>query len=537
MIDADKVDTNMEENNFESLYEESFKKLKVGELVHGRVIDIMQDFVLVDIGCKSDGRVQLKEFINNDNKEPAISVGDEVDLVLERREDEEGFAALSKIKADLLKVWDDIVESYEHGKVLEGKITAKVKGGFYVDIRGVNAFLPGSHLDIRPVKSPDSLIGKPSGFRVLKYDRNKPNIIVSRRAVLEEEREALRKETLSNLEEGKVVRGTVKNITDYGAFIDLGGIDGLLHITDMSWGKVSHPSSMLKPGDVVDLKVLKYDKDEGKISLGLKQTKPDPWIDIKERYPVGSKAEGKVVNLVDYGAFVELEDGVEGLIHISEMSWLKIRHPSEKLKVGDSVEVAILDIDPDSRRISLSLKQLEQNPWDMIEERYPKGSRIRGVIKNITDFGVFIGVEEGVDGLAHVSDLSWKKIKHPSEIFRKGQEVDAVVLNIDKQHERFSLGIKQLKENPWENVEEHYKPGMQVRGKVTSIVDFGAFVELEEGVEGLVHISELQREEKKGDDLKDGTLLEVEILNIDPEEKKIGLGIKEALSSREDSDD
>ncbi len=536
MINGEEVDFNNEETSFAELYSDSIKRIKLGEVVCGKIIDITKDFVLVDIGCKSDGRASLQEFLD-ENGDPTVNIGDEVDLVLECMEDKDGFASLSKEKADLLKVWDDIVASYEKGKILQGKITKRIKGDFYVEIGGVNAFLPGSQLDIRPVKAPDKFVGESSYFKVLKYDKQKPNIIVSRRVVLEEEMQSLKAETLANLEEGGIVKGTVKNITDYGAFIDLGGVDGLLHITDMSWGKISHPSSVLSPGDIVDLKVLKYDKEDGKISLGLKQTRPDPWIDINERYAVGSRVTGKAVKILDYGAFVELEKGVEGLVHVSEMSWLKIRHPSERLKAGDSVEVVILHVDPANRRVALSLKQLEKNPWELVVEKYPKGSKLKGIVKSITDFGIFIGVEEGIDGLVHISDLSWKKMKHPSEVFEKGQEVEAVVLNIDRQSERFSLGIKQLKKNPWEGIAERYKPGMQVVGKITHIVDFGAFIELEEGIEGLIHVSELNRAKKTGVELKEDEMVEVEILNIDPLEKKIGLGIKSVVSQEESQDD
>jgi small subunit ribosomal protein S1 len=534
MVDREGLNTDAEGEDFEKLYEKSIKKIKTGEIVKGKVINIAQGTAFVDIGYKSDGRISLKEFTDDDGN-INLAIGDEVDLVLERIVDREGFAVLSKGKADQLKAWDDIEEACEKGKAINGKITRRVKGGFYVDIGGINTFLPSSHLDIKPVKSPDEFVGTTCEFRVLKFDkdRNRSNIIVSRRALLEKDREVQRRDTLSKIKEGGIIAGTVKNITDYGAFIDLGGVDGLLHITDISWGKVIHPSAILKPGDEVDLMVLKYDEKEGKISLGLKQTKPDPWTTVLEKYPVGSKTFGKVVNIVDYGAFVELEEGLEGLVHVSEMSWTKIRHPSQKLKVGDRAEIVVLGVEPENRRISLGLKQLEVNPWDIIEEKYPKGSKIKGIIKNITDFGVFVGIEDGIDGLVHVSDLSWKKVKHPSELFEKGQEVEAVVLNIDKVNERFSLSIKQLEKDPWSEIEEKYKPGMVVTGKVTGMADFGAFVELEKGVEGLIHISELSREKKKGIEIQTGSLIEMEILNIDPEEKKIGLSIRGAVTTPE----
>ncbi len=532
MINREGSNTEVENESFEKLYEKSIRKIKVGEIVKGKVLNIIQGTVFIDIGYKSDGRISLDEF-KDDEGTTTIAIGDEVDLVLERVVDRDGFAVLSKGKADQLKVWDDIEESFEKGKVLNGKITRRIKGGFYVDIGGINTFLPSSHLDIKPVKSPDEFVGTTSKFKVLKFDRNRSNVIISRRIILEEEREIQKKDTLERIKEGNIVTGTVKNITDYGAFIDLGGVDGLLHITDISWGKLTHPSAILKPGDNIDLMVLKYDKEEGKISLGLKQTKPDPWATVLEKYPVDRKVSGKVVNIVDYGAFVELEEGLEGLIHISEMSWTKIRHPSQKLKVGDRVEVVVLRVEPENRRISLGIKQLEANPWDVIEEKYPKGSKVKGIIKNVADFGLFIGIEEGIDGFVHVSDLSWKKVKHPSELFEKGQEVEAVVLNIDKANERFSLSLKQLEKDPWSEIEGKYKPGMIVTGKVTGMADFGAFVELEEGVEGLIHISELTRGIKKGMEIKTGSLIETEILNIDPEDKKIGLSIRGTVTTEE----
>ncbi|MCK5307770.1 MAG: 30S ribosomal protein S1 [Zetaproteobacteria bacterium] len=534
MIDQEGLELNAEpeEESFEKLYEESLKSVKVGSLVKGRVINIAQDYVFVDIGYKFEGRTSLREF-SDASGSTTIAIGDDVDLVLERVEDREGFAILSKIRADQLKVWDDIIESSDSGKILTGKITRKVKGGFHVEIGGLPAFLPSSHLDVRPVRSSDSFLGQTYRFRVLKYDRKRSNIIVSRRAVLEEERAEQREETLGRISEGAIVKGVVKNVTDYGAFIDLGGVDGLLHITDISWGKVTHPSAVLSPGDELDLMILRYDKEGGKISLGLKQTKPDPWLTVVEKYPVGSRIEGKVVNIVDYGAFVEIEEGLEGLIHISELSWTKVRHPSQKVKVGDTVEVVVLGVEPDNRRISLGLKQLEENPWNMVEEKYPKGSRIKGVVKNITDFGMFVGIEEGIDGLVHISDLSWRKVKHPSELYKKDQEVEAVVLNIDKGNERFSLGIRQLESDPWSLVADAYKPGMVVSGRVTGMAEFGAFVELEEGVEGLVHISEINRGKKKGMELEVGDLIETEILNVDLEEKKIGLSIRGKVQEEE----
>ncbi len=512
-------------NSFEELFEAKLKEFQEGDILKGKVVQITQDAVMVDIGYKSEGQVPLREFLDKDGK-PTVKVGDEIAVLLERREDESGYIVLSKAKADQFKVWDDIVESYEAGKPLEGTITERIKGGFYVNVKGIIAFLPGSQVDLKPVRNQDKLVGQSFLFKVLKYNKRKNNVIVSRRVLLEEKREELKKTTLETINEGNVVEGIVKNVTDYGAFIDLGGIDGLVHLTDLSWGKVTHPSQILKIGDRVSVKVLKYDKEEGKISLGIKQTKEDPWQTVAGKYPVGLKVKGKVVNITDYGAFVEIEDGLEGLVHISEMSWTKLKHPSQKLKVNDVVEVMVLDIDAANKRISLGLKQVEPNPWEDVEKRYPKGTRVKGVVKNITDFGVFVGVEDGIDGLIHVSDLSWKKIKHPSEVFKKGQEIEAVVVNIDSANRRFSLSTKLLEKNPWEGVEERYKPGMIVDGKVTSVAEFGAFVGLEEGLEGLVHVSDLSRGKKKGFDIHAGDIVEVEVLNVDPEDNKIGLSIR-----------
>lgn len=519
--------------DFETLFESEIKELQEGDIIKGRVVEITPDSVMVDVGYKSEGQVPLREFLGADGK-PTVKVGDEITVLLEKREDDNGYIVLSKAKAEQVQIWDDIIKCAESNQPMEGVISQRIKGGFYVDIQGVTAFLPGSQVDLKPVRNPDKLIGQSFEFRILKYNRRKNNVIVSRRSLLEDEREAQKKITLEHIAEGAVMEGLIKNITDYGAFIDLGGIDGLVHLTDLSWGKITHPSQILKVGDRIKVKILKYNKEDGKISLGLKQTTEDPWLSVKETYPVGTKTTGTVVNLTDYGAFVEIAPGLEGLVHISEMSWTKLKHPSQKVKVGDVVDVLILDIDSSSKRISLGMKQVEANPWDELGKRYPKGTKVSGQIKNITDFGVFIGVEEGIDGLVHVSDLSWKKIKHPSEIFKKGQEVEAVVLNVDSQNRRFSLSIKLLERNPWEGVHERYKPGMIVDGKVTSVAEFGAFIELEPGLEGLVHVSELGRGKKRGADIKVGDIVEVEVLNVDPEDNKIGLSIRTIKSSPDD---
>jgi len=518
----------LEEKSFMELYEESMKSPQEGDLVSGEIVQIDKDYVLVDIGYKSEGQIQINEFLDADGNLSA-EVGDHVDVLLERREDEDGLIILSKEKAAKIKVWDQIRDIYKNDGTIQGRIISRIKGGMSVDI-GLQAFLPGSQIDLKPVRDFDSLINTTHDFKILKYNRRRGNIVLSRRAILEEERMALKKETLKILKEEAVLDGTVKNITDYGLFVDLGGIDGLLHITDMSWGRVGHPSEMYKIGDAIQVKVLNFDPETEKVSLGLKQLKPDPWTEADNKYPVGTRVHGRVVSLADYGAFVEVEEGIEGLIHISEMSWTrKIRHPSQIVKVGDEVEAVVLNIDTNSKRISLGLKQTEPNPWEVIGEKYPVGTTIEGKIKNITDFGVFIGIDEGIDGLVHISDISWtKRIKHPSELYKKGQEVQAVVLNIDKENERFSLGIKQLATDPWDEVPEKYRPGTRITGRVTNITDFGVFVELEEGIEGLIHVSELTKE-KGGNPLsrfKVDDVIQAKVINVNRGEKKIGLSVR-----------
>jgi len=524
-----------EEKSFMELYEESMKSPQEGDLVSGEIVQIDKDFVLVDIGYKSEGQIQINEFLDSEGNLNA-AVGDRVDVLLERREDEDGLIILSKEKAAKIKVWDQIRDIYKNDGTIHGRIVSRIKGGMSVDI-GLQAFLPGSQIDLKPVRDFDSLINTTHDFKILKYNRRRGNIVLSRRAILEEERAAQKKETLKVLEEEAVLDGIVKNITDYGLFVDLGGIDGLLHITDMSWGRVGHPSEMYKIGDAIQVKVLNFDPETEKVSLGLKQLKPDPWTEADQQYAVGTRIHGRVVSLADYGAFVEVEEGIEGLIHISEMSWTrKIRHPSQILKVGDEVEAMVLNIDTDSKRISLGLKQTEPNPWEVIGEKYPVGTTIEGKIKNITDFGVFIGIDEGIDGLVHISDISWtKRIKHPSEIYKKGQEVQAVVLNIDKENERFSLGIKQLAIDPWDEVPEKYRPGTRITGRVTNITDFGVFVELEEGIEGLIHVSELAKE-KGGNPLsrfKVDDIIQAKVINVNRVDKKIGLSVRKLEESDE----
>ena len=522
-------------DNFSELYEESLKSIQEGEVVKGEIVQVDKEYVLVDIGYKSEGQISIQEFIDSEGN-LAAKVGDKVEVLLERREDAEGTIRLSKEKAAKIKVWDKIKDIYENDGTIQGTIISRVRGGLSVDI-GLQAFLPGSQVDLRPIRDMDSLVGQEYDFKIVKYNKRRGNIVLSRRAILEANRMALRDETLKNLEDGAVLEGTVKNITDYGLFVDLGGIDGLIHITDMSWGRVGHPSEMYKFGDKITVKILNFDRERERVSLGIKQLTPDPWTEAEDKYPLGTRVQGRVVSLTDYGAFVEVEQGVEGLIHVSEMSWTrKVRHPSQVLNVGGIVDAMVLNIDVTKKRISLGMKQVEPNPWDVIEEKYPVGTTIEGKIKNITDFGVFIGIDEGIDGLVHISDISWtRRIKHPSEVCKKGQELRAVVLNIDKANERFSLGIKQLTSDPWDEIPQKYKPGTRVTGTVTNVTDFGLFLELEEGIEGLVHISEVATE-KRGNPLSRfqiDDVIQAKVLNVSREEKKIGLSIRKLEESSE----
>jgi small subunit ribosomal protein S1 len=514
--------------NVMDLYEESFKRFAEGEVVSGRIISIDKDHVLVDIGYKSEGQIRLSEFKDEAGNITA-ELGDKVEVMVEWWDDEEERVVLSKEKAANIKTWDAIKKSYDEDGTVKGVISNRVKGGFSVDI-GVQAFLPGSQADLRPIRNLDELVGKTFEFKILKYNRKRSNIVLSRRSLLEKEREEQRSTTLSAIHEGKVVDGIVKNITDYGVFIDLGGVDGLLHITDISWGRVKHPSELFSVGDTISVKILSFDLEKERVSLGMKQLVPDPWSVASEKYAVGSKVTGVVVSLTDYGAFVELEEGVEGLIHVSEMSWTrKVRHPSKVVSVAEEVEAVVLDIKPESRRISLGMKQVVPNPWDVIAEKYPVGTTIEGKIKNITDFGLFIGIDEGIDGLVHISDRSWiKRIKHPSELFKKGDMVQAIVLDIEKENERFSLGIKQLQDDPWKSVAERYQVGKEITGTITNLTDFGVFVELEEGIEGLVHVSEISKEKIKTPVgmFNIGDVITARVMNINSDERRIGLSIK-----------
>lgn len=519
------------EENFAELFEASQRQqeIKEGEVVDGTIVSVGSEYVTVDIGYKCEGLVPIQEF--RDAQGVAhVAVGDVVSVYLERMEMENGFMLLSKDKAEIIRAWDEISQACEKDQLVEGTVIAKVKGGLSVDI-GVKAFLPGSQIDTKPVKNLDKFLGKKLKFKIIKFNKKRGNIVLSRRAVVAQERELQRADTLANLQEGAIAVGIVKNITEYGAFVDLGGMDGLLHITDMSWGRIKHPSELFAVGDEIKVKILKYDREKERVSLGLKQVSPNPWDDAEYKFPVGVKVKGKIVSLKDYGAFVELEDGIEGLIHVSEMSWTeRVKHPSKIINVGDEVECKVLEVDSKNKRISLGLKQLQENPWDILEVKFPVGTIVEGEVKSVTDFGVFIDIGMGIDGLVHISDIAWtKKFAHPSEKFKKSDKVRAVVLGIDKSAEKFSLGIKQLERDPWENIKSRYRPGQAVDGVVTKLTDFGAFVELEEGVEGLIYVSEIadHRIEKPADILKIDDRVRTEILSIEPKERRIGLSIKQ----------
>ncbi len=534
MEDLNETEENIQgSDNFMELYEESLKSIHEGKVIKGEIVQIDKEFVLVDIGYKSEGQIRIAEFVNLEGQLTA-KVGDKVDVLLVRKEDKEGRIILSKEKAARVKIWDDVEEAYKNHDTVRGKIISRVKGGLSVDI-GVQAFLPGSQADMRPVRDLGTLVGAEHDFRVIKYEKRQGNIVLSRRAALEAERKALREKTLELLEKDAILEGIVRNITDYGLFIDLGGIDGLVHITDMSWGKIGHPSEIYQIGDKITVKILSFDKEKERVSLGIKQLTPDPWSGAQDKYPVGVNITGRIERLKEYGAFVEVEEGMEGLIHVSEMSWTrKTKHPSQILSVGNIVEAKVLSLDIAKKRISLSIKQLEPNPWDTIAENYPIGAIIEGKIKNITDFGIFIGIDEGIDGLVHISDISWtKKINHPSELYGKSDEVQAVILDIDKENERFSLGIKQLTPDPWNEIPEKYKPGTQVSGTVTNVTDFGLFVELEEGIEGLIHVSQLPKGNQdnplEGFQVKDE--IQAEVVNVSKEDKRIGLSIRKLKES------
>jgi small subunit ribosomal protein S1 len=525
------------ENPFAKLIEESpgQEDFKEGAVVEGVVVHVGNEYVTVDVGYKCEGLIRINEFKTADGS-IKVNPGDLLTVYVEKLETENGFLLLSKDRAQIIKTWDEISQACENDQLVEGIVIGKVKGGLSVDI-GVKAFLPSSQIDNKPVKNLDAFIGKKLKFKILKFNKKRGNIILSRKTLAAEEKEKLKEEVMSQIQEGQIVDGVIKNITDYGAFIDLGGLDGLLHITDMSWGRVKHPSELFKVGDKIKVKVLKYDKDKQRISLGLKQVTPNPWEELAAKIKVYDKVKGKVTSIKDYGAFVELESGIEGLIHVSEMSWRRdVKHPSKVVNVGDEVECVVLEIDAKNKRLSLGLKQLQENPWTALESKYPAGTIVEGEIKSVTDFGIFLDIGAGIDGLIHVSDITWNKnIKNPIEKYKKGEKIKAVVLSIDKEAEKFSLGIKQLEKDPWEVVTSKYKVGSAVEGKITKITDFGAFVEIAEGIDGLIYVSELsdERIEKPSDAVKVGDIIRAEVISIDPKDRRIGLSVKKLKQTEE----
>ena len=522
----------LDEATLMQLIDESLKELVEGEVVKGRVLEVSKDEVVVDIGYKSEGIIRAAEFADEDGN-ITVAAGDEVEVLLERCEDKEGNVVVSREKAEKMKVWGKIEDAYRSDEIINGIVVDRVKGGLAVNI-GVRAFLPGSQVDIRPVRNLEAMVNEEIRVKVIKLNKRRANVVVSRKIVLEAERAEEKKDTLTKLIPGNVLKGVVKNITDYGAFVDLGGIDGLLHITDMSWGRISHPTELLNIGDEIDIVVLNFDPERERVSLGYKQRMPDPWVGVSEKYPAGSRIPGRAVSLTNYGAFVELEEGVEGLVHISEMSWRKrIQHPSKLVDVGDEIDVVVLDVDEDNRRISLGMKQTEPNPWRLIADKYEEGNIIKGRVRNLTDFGAFVEIEEGIDGLIHISDMSWtKRIEHPSEVLQKGEEVEVAVLSVDAERQRLSLGLKQLRPNVWDTYAEAHHQGEVVEGQVTKLTNFGAFVELDDGIEGLVHVSEIADRHVKdpADELEVGDMLKVKILKIDADSHKISLSAKEAES-------
>ena len=516
-------------NDMQKLYDQTFQGIDEGSIITGMVVAIRPDCVLVDVGYKSEGSLPISEFSSRELQN--IKIGDSIAVYIQEREDSDGNISLSKEKADRRKIWERIELLHKEGKSIDGKITGKVKGGLSVDI-GVKAFLPGSQIDVRPIKDLDRLVGQTGPLKIIKVDQKRGNIVVSRRALIEEQVEKIRERTLEAMGEGKLIDGFIKNITDYGVFVDLGGVDGLLHITDISWGRIGHPSEVFKVGDKVSVKVLKYDPETGRISLGYKQRTLDPWLTVEERYSVGSKVQGKIVSLTDYGAFVLIEDGVEGLIHVSDMSWAgDIKHPSKVVSAGDMVNAVVLNIDKQNKKISLGLKQTETNPWNLVEGKYAPGTIVEGKVRNLTEFGAFVGLEDGIDGLIHISDMSWlKHIKHPSEVVKKGQKVQAVVVKVDKEKQRISLSLKQATQDPWlKEIPEKFAVGSAVNCKIVKMADFGIFVELSEGVEGLIHVSEsgVEPPVRAEDVMKIGDEVWARVTKIDTVDKKIALSIKE----------
>ncbi len=504
---------------------------KEGEIVKGIVVVVLRDNVIIDIGGKSEGMISLSEF-HDAAGQVTVKAGDEIDVYIESRENDDGLVTLSKEKADKMKVWDDISGACERDELIEGTISQRVKGGLSVTIKGgVKAFLPGSQVDLRPIRNLDKLIGQTYAFKVIKFNKKRGNIVLSRRVLLEKERDEQKTKTLETLEEGKIVRGVIKNITEYGAFVDLGGIDGLLHITDMSWGRVNHPEELFKVGDEVTVKVLKYNPETERVSLGLKQTQEDPWSHAEEAFPPAKKVHGKVMSITDYGAFVELEPGVEGLIHVSEMSWTKkVKHPSKLLEVGQEIDCQVLEVDAKAKRISLGLKQLEPDPWTLFTEKYSPGDKIGGKVRSITDYGVFIGIEEGVDGMVHKSDLSWTaKVNNPADLHHKGDDVEAIILSINHDEKKVSLGIKQLFDDPWPSIFNEFPPGKIVDTKVVSIVDYGVFVRIRDGVEGQISSNELVEKKDEAGEPKAfeiGDEIKAEIANIDSQDRRLTLSMR-----------
>jgi len=509
----------------ETYFNKSLGRFKASQIIMGKVIAISKGLVTVDVGFKSEGMVSLSEFPESGKN---LQIDDEVEVFMEKVEDNDGNVVLSKEKANKIKIWDDLVKTYEADEIIQGTVIAKAKGGITVDI-GLKAFLPGSQIDLRPIRNLEKLIGEKFDMKIIKMNKKRGNIVLSRRILLEEQRKQIRTGTLERMDEGNLIEGVIKNITEYGVFIDLGGIDGLLHITDMSWGRVNHPSEMFSIGDKVTVIVLKYDKDKERVSLGLKQTSPDPWVDVDSKFPVETKIKGKVVSVTDYGVFVELEKGIEGLVHISEMSWSRhVKHPSKMVAIGDEVEALVLTLDKEKKRISLGMKQIEPNPWDQIEDKYPIGTEVEGTVRNLTDFGAFVELEDGVDGLIHISDLSWKKIKHPSEILKKKDKISSAVLSIDKENCRISLGVKQLLPDPWDEIAGNYPIGTEVSGKIIKVTGFGAFAEFGDGLEGLIHVSQLSSKDITAPEeaVKVDDNIKAKVIKVDTNDKKIALSIK-----------
>lgn len=516
-----------------ALFEQTLKNIAEGSIVQGRILALRGQDVVVDIGYKSEGIVPLADF-----KDPeTLQAGDAVEVFIETLEDDSGMVVVSKRRAEQQRNWDRVLANYVEGSVIKGVIKGRVKGGMIVDV-GVDAFLPGSQIDVIPVRAPDDYVDRELDFKIIKINRERRNIVVSRRELLEDRRREQKKELLNEIQIGQVRQGIVKNITDFGAFVDLNGMDGLLHITDMSWGRVNHPSEVVKVGQELEVMILDIDREKDRISLGLKQQMPNPWDDIERRYPMGTRIHGKVVNLVPYGAFVEIEEGVEGMVHVSEMSWTKrVAKASDMLEVGQEVDAVILNINKDEQKISLGIRQTEANPWQRVQEKYPIGSRVSGTVRNFTSYGAFVELEEGIDGMIHVSDMSWtRKINHPSEVLKKGETVEAVILEVDPGSQRISLGLKQAQEDPWSGIAQRYQVGQLVKGKVSKLASFGAFVEIEEGIDGLVHISQISddRVQKVKDALEPGQEVEARVIKIDSVERRIGLSIKAAKLSDEE---